>query len=175
MTGAGAKETGGRAWVFSDNIDTDVLAPGRYMKGPVEAAAPHCLESVDPDFAGEVAPGDFVIAGGNFGLGSSREQAAEVLRILGVAAVVAKSFGGIFYRNAFNLGLLAVQCQETNRIDARDRLTLDAEAGVLHNLSSGESHACEPVPAHLLALIADGGLIPHLERHFKSDSGKART
>ena len=165
----------GRAWVFGDNIDTDVLAPGRYMKGPIEAAAPHCLESVDPDFAGRVAPGDFVIGGGNFGLGSSREQAAQVLRILGVAAVIAKSFGGIFYRNAFNLGLLAVICPETGRIAARDRLALDAEAGVLRNLESGERHACEPVPAHLLALIADGGLIPQLERRFKSDSGKETT
>ena len=168
-------DKGGRAWVFGDNIDTDVLAPGRYMKGPVEAAAPHCLESVDPDFAGQVAPGDFVIAGGNFGLGSSREQAAQVLRILGVAAVIAKSFGGIFYRNAFNLGLLAVLCPETGRIDPRDRLTLDAEAGVLRNLNSGERYACEPVPAHLLALIADGGLIPQLERRFKSESRKGTT
>ncbi len=165
----------GRAWVFGDNIDTDVLAPGRYMKGPVEAAAPHCLESVDPDFAGNVAPGDFVVAGGNFGLGSSREQAAQVLRILGVAAVIAKSFGGIFYRNAFNLGLLAVRCREIDRINARDRLALDAEAGILRNLSTGERYACEPVPAHLLALIADGGLIPQLERRFKSNNGKGAT
>ena len=162
----------GRAWVFGDNIDTDVLAPGRYMKGPVEAAAAHCLESVYPDFAGQVAPGDFVIGGGNFGLGSSREQAAQVLRILGVAAVIANSFGGIFYRNAFNLGLLAVQCQETERINAEDRLALDAEAGVLRNLNTGESYTCEPVPAHLLAVIADGGLIPHLERRLKSQAGK---
>ena len=165
----------GRAWVFGDNIDTDVLAPGRYMKGPVEAAAPHCLESVDPDFAGQVAPGDFVIGGGNFGLGSSREQAAQVLRILGVAAVIAKSFGGIFYRNAFNLGLLAVLCPETGRIHAQDRLALDAEAGILRNLSTGARYACEPVPAHLLALIADGGLIPQLERRFKSQAGKEGT
>ena len=163
---------GGRAWVFGDNIDTDNLAPGRYMKGPVEAAAPHCLETLDPDFAGHVAPGDFVIGGGNFGLGSSREQAAQVLRILGVTAVIAKSFGGIFYRNAFNLGLLAVLCPETELINAQDRLALDAEAGVLSNLSSGECYACEPVPGHLLALIADGGLIPHLERRFKSQAGK---
>ena len=147
---------GGRAWVFGDNVDTDNLAPGRYMKGPVEAAAPHCLETLDPDFAGKVAPGDFVIAGGNFGLGSSREQAAQVLRILGVAAVIAKSFGGIFYRNAFNLGLLAVICPDTGRIGSQDRLALDAEAGVLSNLSSGERYPCDPVPAHLLALIADG-------------------
>lgn len=166
---------GGRAWVFGDNIDTDVLAPGRYMKGPVEAAAVHCLESVDPDFAGQVTPGDFVIGGGNFGLGSSREQAAQVLRILGVKAVIAKSFGGIFYRNAFNLGLLAVICPETGRIDAGARLALDAEAGVLRNLNSGASYACEPVPAHLLALIADGGLIPQLERRFKSDGRKGTT
>ena len=165
----------GRAWVFGDNIDTDVLAPGRYMKGPIEAAAPHCLESVDPDFAGRVAPGDFVIGGGNFGLGSSREQAAQVLRILGVAAVIAKSFGGIFYRNAFNLGLLAVICPEAGRIDAGDRLALNAEAGVLHNLNSGARYPCEPVPAHLLTLIADGGLIPQLERRFKSDGGKGTT
>ncbi len=175
MTEGGAKKTGGRAWVFGDNIDTDVLAPGRFMKGPIEAAAPHCLESVDPDFAGKVVPGDFVIAGDNFGLGSSREQAAQVLRILGVAAVVAKSFGGIFYRNAFNLGLLAVICQETGRIGAGDRLALDAEAGVLRNLSSGESYTCEPVPAHLLALIADGGLIPHLQRRFKSHTDEETT
>ncbi len=169
------KVSNGRAWVFGDNIDTDVLAPGRYMKGPVEEAAVHCLESVDPDFAGQVAPGDFVIAGGNFGLGSSREQAAQVLRILGVKAVIARSFGGIFYRNAFNLGLLAVLCPETGRIDAGDRLALDAEAGVLRNLNSGARYACEPVPAHLLALIADGGLIPQLERRFKSNSKKETT
>jgi 3-isopropylmalate/(R)-2-methylmalate dehydratase small subunit len=169
------KVSDGRAWVFGDDIDTDVLAPGRYMKGPVEEAAPHCLESVDPDFAGNVAPGDFVVAGGNFGLGSSREQAAQVLRILGVAAVIAKTFGGIFYRNAFNLGLMAVQCREIGRISAEDRLALDAEAGVLRNLTSGEHYACEPVPAHLLALIADGGLIPHLQRRFKSDGRKETT
>ena len=175
MTENAPNGPGGRAWVFGDNIDTDLLAPGRYMKGPVEAAAAHCLESIHPDFAGQVAPGDFVIGGGNFGLGSSREQAAQVLRILGVAAVIAKSFGGIFYRNAFNLGLLAVQCQETERINAQDRLALDAEAGILRNLNTGERYACEPVPAHLLALIADGGLIPQLERRFKSDHGKGAT
>ncbi len=172
MTHDASNGSAGRAWVFGDDIDTDVLAPGRYMKGPVEDAAPHCLESVDPEFASGVAPGDFVVAGGNFGLGSSREQAAQVLRILGVTAVIAKSFGGIFYRNAFNLGLMAVQCRETGRRSARDRLALDAEAGVLRNLNTGESYACEPVPAHLLALIADGGLIPQLERRFKSRAGK---
>ncbi len=171
MTG-GESETGGRAWVFGEDIDTDVLAPGRYMKLPVEELARHSLESVDADFAAGLRAGDFVVAQANFGIGSSREQAAQVLTILGVAAVIAKSFGGIFYRNAFNLGLPAVICPQTHRIRAKDRLTLDAEAGVLRNLSTGEGYPCEPVPAHLMALVRDGGLIAQLERRLASESGK---
>ncbi len=165
-------ETSGRPSLYCDDIDTDVLAPGRYMKGPVEELARHCLESVDADFAAGVAAGDFVVARANFGIGSSREQAAQVLIILGVAAVIAKSFGGIFYRNAFNLGLPAVICPETGRVGARDRLVLDAEAGQLRNLTTGETYACEPVPAHLMALIRDVGLIAHLERRLKSEAAK---
>ncbi len=170
--GAGDREGGGRAWRFGDDIDTDVLAPGRYMKLPVEELARHSLESVDADFAAGVRAGDFVVAGANFGIGSSREQAAQVLTILGVAAVIAKSFGGIFYRNAFNLGLPAVICPETHRIGAKDRLALDAGAGVVRNLSTGEDYPCEPVPAHLMALIRDGGLIAQLERRLASEAGK---
>ena len=102
------KAISGRAWILGDDIDTDVLAPGLYMKGPIAEMARHCLESVEPDFAAQVAEGDIIVAGANFGIGSSREQAAEVLTLLGVKAVVAKSFGGIFYRNALNFGLLAV-------------------------------------------------------------------
>ncbi len=168
----GESGAGGRAWLFGDDIDTDVLAPGRYMKGPVEALARHCLESVDADFAAGVRAGDFVVAQANFGIGSSREQAAQVLTLLGVAGVIAESFGGIFYRNAFNLGLPAVICPETGRIRARDRLVLDAEAGRLRNLTAGETYACEPVPAHLMALVRDGGLIAQLERRLASESGK---
>jgi 3-isopropylmalate/(R)-2-methylmalate dehydratase small subunit len=172
MVTGGESETGGRAWVFGEDIDTDVLAPGRYMKLPVEELARHSLESVDADFAAGVEAGDFVVAGANFGIGSSREQAAQVLTILGVAAVIAKSFGGIFYRNAFNLGLPAVICPETHRIRAKDRLVLDAEAGRLSNLTTGETYACEPVPAHLMALIRDGGLIHQLERRLEAESGE---
>ena len=98
----------GTVWKFGDNVDTDVLAPGAFMKGPVEELARHCLESVDPQFAAGVQPGDYVVAGRNFGVGSSREQAAQVLKLLGVAAVIAPSFAGIFYRNACNLGLAAL-------------------------------------------------------------------
>jgi 3-isopropylmalate/(R)-2-methylmalate dehydratase small subunit len=171
-TGSRGTGSGGRAWVFGDDIDTDVLAPGRYMRGPVEELARHCLESVDPDFAAGVEAGDFVVARANFGIGSSREQAAQVLRLLGVTAVIAKSFGGIFYRNAFNLGLPAVLCSQANRIRAQDRLVLDAEKGSARNLTTGETYTCEPVPSHLLALIRDGGLIPQLERRLRSETGK---
>lgn len=163
MSGA---EQGGRAWVFGDNIDTDVLAPGLYMRGPIEELARHCLEAVDPAFAENVAPGDYVVAGSNFGLGSSREQAAYALRHLGVAAIVAPSFAGIFYRNAFNLGLPAVICMGAAGIAAGDRLSLDLDTGRLVDHTQDRTLECEPVPPNLKAMIDAGGLVPLLERRF---------
>ncbi len=154
----------GKAWVFGDDINTDNLAPGPYLKLPIDQVAPHCLESVDPDFAANIVAGDVVVAGANFGQGSSREQAAEVLRHLGVGAVIAKSFGGIFYRNAFNFGLLALVCAETDRIRAGDKIVLSPEVGEIQNLTQGESISVEAIPGHLLDLVRDGGLVPHLER-----------
>lgn len=154
----------GRAFVFGDNIDTDVLAPGRYMKGAVEELARHCLEAVAPDFAKDVRPGDVVVAGRNFGIGSSREQAAQALKVLGVSAVIAKSFGGIFLRNALNLGLPVLVCETTHEIRADDRVTLDLASGRLINETRGMVLSCEPLPAFLLDMLADGGLVPHLEK-----------
>lgn len=153
----------GRAWKFGDGVDTDVLAPGIYMKGPVEALAQHCLEAVNPDFAGAVRPGDFVVAGRNFGAGSSREQAAQVLRLLGVAAVIARSYAGIFYRNACNLGLIAVVSTDIDRIDNGHRLSLDAQAGVIDNLTTGAQLACEPLPEHIAGIVNAGGLMAYLQ------------
>jgi 3-isopropylmalate/(R)-2-methylmalate dehydratase small subunit len=158
----------GRAFVFGDSVSTDALAPGLYMKRPIEEMARHCLETLDPAFAASVKPGDIVVAGENFGMGSSREQAAQALKLLGVAAVVAKSFAGLFFRNAVNLGLPPLTCAEAGRIRAGDRLVVDAVAGRIDDLATGESLACEPIPPHLLAMIADGGLIPHLERKLKA-------
>ena len=103
---------GGTAWVLGDNIDTDQLAPGGTLKSGIEVIASECLGRLNPEFAKQVQTGDFVIGGRNFGIGSSREQAAQALRHLGVAAVIAPSFGGIFYRNAFNFGLLALVCPD---------------------------------------------------------------
>ncbi len=155
----------GRAWVFGDDVDTDRLAPGLYMKGPIEVMAAHCLEALDPAFAAEVRPGDVVVAGRNFGCGSSREQAAEVLCHLGLAAVVAQSFAGIFYRNALNLGLLALVSQAGSRIQTGQRLGVDAEAAAIV-LEGGEVLDCEPIPPHLLAMVRDGGLMPHLAKRL---------
>lgn len=160
----------GRAWVFGDNVDTDAIAPGAWMKGGIEALAAHCLEIHEPDFARTVKPGDILIAGRNFGAGSSREQAPEALRHLGIAAVIAESFAGLFYRNAINLGLPVLVCAQAKRIAAGARLRVDAERGRLHDESGGEQFACEPIPPHLMEIIRDGGLLNHLARRLARDA-----
>jgi 3-isopropylmalate/(R)-2-methylmalate dehydratase small subunit len=162
----------GRAWVFGDNIDTDALAPGKYMKFGIEEIAKHCLEAVDPAFASGVGPGDIVVGGRNFGLGSSREQAAAALRQLGVAAVVATSFAGLFYRNALNLGLAVLTCPDVSRIRPGDTMRIDAEAGRIENETSGETLECEPIPRHLMEMVRDGGLLPHLEKRLARTRSK---
>lgn len=154
----------GRAFVFGDDVDTDALAPGRYMKATIEELARHCLEAVDPGFAGAVRPGDIVVAGRNFGMGSSREQAAQALKTLGISAIVAKSFGGIFLRNALNLGLPVMTCAGTDTVQAGDRVSVDLAGGVLVNETRGTTLQGEPLPAFLLEMLADGGLVPHLEK-----------
>lgn len=160
------KQKGGRAWVFGDNIDTDQLAPGIYIKLPVEELSRHCLEGVAPDFASSVLPGDIVVAGQYFGMGSSREQAAEALLHLGVKAVIAHSFGGIFYRNAINFGLVLLTCAEASKIESGDRLEVDAQSGSIVNLTKNVVHKAEPMPEHLLQIVHAGGLLSYLENRL---------
>ncbi|MBZ0216571.1 MAG: 3-isopropylmalate dehydratase small subunit [Fimbriimonadaceae bacterium] len=160
----------GRVWKFGDNINTDLLAPGAFMKGPVEELAKHCLEAVDADFAAKVEPGDILVAGHNFGMGSSREQAAQVLVVLGISAVIAKSFAGIFYRNAFNLGLPALISPDTDRLTAGDKVIYDMRTGILQDISAGLDIAFEPIPDHLAKIVAAGGLIPYLEHQLETRS-----
>jgi 3-isopropylmalate/(R)-2-methylmalate dehydratase small subunit len=155
----------GRAFVFGDNIDTDVLAPGHLMKLAPEDLASHCLEAIDPNFAKSVQRGDFVVAGQNFGLGSSREQAAVSLTLLGVGAIIAPSFARIFYRNALNLGLPALFCDGADQISAGDALVVDPIAGTIQNLTRGNTLPCRPIPAHLMRMVKAGGLIAHLQSH----------
>ena len=156
----------GRAFVFGDRIDTDTLAPGRMMKRPLAELASACLEAVDPTFAARVRPGDVVVAGCAFGIGSSREQAAEGLKYLGVSAVLAQSFARIFYRNAINLGLPAVVFPYLNEITSGDELTVDVAAGRVDNVTTGKTYEVAPLPPRLMQMIEDGGLTPHLKRRF---------
>lgn len=156
--------SGGRAWVYGDDIDTDVMAPSAYLMKPEDEVVQHCMEAVDPDFARSVSEGDVFVAGENLGVGSSREQAPQNLYALGIRFVLARSFGRIFYRNALNLGLPALVCAETGRIRTGDEVRVDPVAGRVDNLSTGETLECEPLPPHLVDMIRDGGLIPHLKK-----------
>jgi 3-isopropylmalate/(R)-2-methylmalate dehydratase small subunit len=155
-----------KAWVFGDNLDTDMLAPGIYMKFGIDEIAKHCLEAVEPRFAREVKAGDIVVGGKNFGMGSSREQAAGALRHLGVAAVIAPSYAGLFYRNAFNLGLPLLVCADAASIRADDQLRVEPEAGSITNLTQNTTLRCETIPPHLMAMVRDGGLLGHLEKRL---------
>lgn len=156
----------GRIFLFGDNVDTDQLAPGRYMRGGLDELAAHCLEAMRPDFASSVSPGDIVVAGKNFGMGSSREQAAEVLKQLGVRGVVALTFGGIFYRNAINLGLPVLVAADISGVEDGDEAELDIAEGILRLTQKARALRLEPVPENLQNILADNGLVPHLKKRF---------
>jgi 3-isopropylmalate/(R)-2-methylmalate dehydratase small subunit len=156
----------GRAWRLGADIDTDQLAPGAYMKLGLDGIAPHCLEAVRPEFAAQVRPGDVIAAGPNFGIGSSREQAAGALVKLGVRAVVAPSYSGLFFRNAFNLGLLLLTCDEAEQIGEGEVVTLDLAAPAVHR-ADGTRLACAPVPGFLLEMALAGGLLNQLRTRFR--------
>jgi len=152
----------GRIWRFGDNVDTDAMAPAVLMKSSLDVLASACLAGLRPEFPGRVRAGDLLVAGENFGIGSSREQAPQALRHLGVGAVIAQSFGGLFYRNAINLGLPVLVCADTSLLADGMPATLDLERAVLH-LADGGQVRCEPIPEFLHAILGAGGLIPHLK------------
>ncbi|WP_293714125.1 3-isopropylmalate dehydratase [Stenotrophomonas sp. UBA7606] len=158
----------GKAFVFGDRIDTDVLAPGPYMREPMRVLASHCLEAVDPAFASEVRPGDIVVGGESFGIGSSREQAVQALAELGVGAIVAKSFARIFYRNALNLGVPALVCADLQAARG-DALEVRPVEGRIINHSTGREFDCEKIPPQLMEIVAGGGLMPWLERKLAAE------
>lgn len=154
----------GRVWKFGDAVDTDVMAPGQYMKLPIEELATHCLKSVRPEFAAQVQLGDIIVAGRNFGVGSSREQAPQALRQLGIRAVLAESFAGIFYRNALNLGLVVMVCEHASQIQDASIAEVDPKLGLLTLPQSGASYPCEKIPEFLLDMVEAGGLLPYLKQ-----------
>jgi 3-isopropylmalate/(R)-2-methylmalate dehydratase small subunit len=158
----------GRVWRLGADIDTDVLAPGAYMKHGIEVIAQHCLESVRPDFAPNVRPGDVIVAGPNFGIGSSREQAAGVLVHLGVSAVVAPSFSGLFFRNAFNLGLLLITCEPPDDVQDGEAVTLLAQDPPLVQRHHGPAMVGAPVPSFLMDMVRAGGLMNVLRQRAQA-------
>ena len=159
----------GKAFVFGDNIDTDLLAPGPYMRESAEVLASHCLEAIDPDFAREVKRGDIVVGGHSFGIGSSREQAVQSLVVLGVGAIVATSFARIFYRNALNFGLPALTCPDL-QADRGDELEVRPVEGVVINHTSGKQYTCEKIPPELMDIVSVGGMMPWLARRLNNEA-----
>jgi 3-isopropylmalate/(R)-2-methylmalate dehydratase small subunit len=158
--------SGTRTWRVPADVDTDQLAPGHAMKFGIEHIAQHCLESLRPEFAAQVRPGDVVVAGANFGIGSSREQAASALVHLGVAAVIAPSFSGLYFRNAFNVGLLLLTCAQADVIDDGETLGFDARAGRIVR-AGGAVLPTEPIPSFLLDRVEAGGLLPQLKKRLE--------
>lgn len=152
-------------WKLGADIDTDVLAPGHAMKHGIDKIATYCLESVRPEFASQVRPGDVIVAGANFGIGSSREQAASVLVKLGVAAVIAPSFSGLYFRNAFNVGLLLLTCPEAALLQEGEQVVLDTNKLVVIS-GTGKLLACDPIPEFLLAMVRSGGLMNQLRIRY---------
>jgi len=154
----------GNAYTFGDNINTDIISPPQYMELTPQDAAKYAMNPVDPDFASTVKPGDIIVAGKNFGSGSSRETAPLSLRYLRIGAIVAKFFARIFYRNAINLGIPVVECDKADTINKGDALEIDFTQGVILNKTQNVSYQCSQLPPHILQLIQAGGLIAHLKK-----------
>ena len=153
----------GHAWVFGDEINSDVMAPGIYFKEPMSVMASHCLEAVNPSFAQNVKAGDIVVAGRNFGVGSAREQAAMAFRELQVGVILAKSYARIFYRNALNFGLPALVFPEADDVQANDEISVNVISGRIENKTTAKTYNVDPIPEHLMEMIGMGGLVPYLK------------
>jgi len=156
----------GRGFKFGDDISTDLIAPGRYfhLRSNMAELAKHVLEDADPEFASKVKPGDIVVGGRNFGLGSSREHAPSIMKIAGVGAVLAKSFARIFYRNSINIGLPVLIC-DTDSIDQGDALEIDLREGVVRNLTKNLEISFSPLPEVMIKILSDGGLVDHITKN----------
>ena len=154
-----------KVYKYGDNVDTDVIIPARYLNAPDEKSlASHCMEDIDETFAGTVAPGDIVVAGSNFGCGSSREHAPLAIKASGVKCVIAPSFARIFYRNAINIGFPIMECAEAAaEIQAGDKVSVDFQTGVIVDETTGKRYQAAPFPAFVGGIIESGGLLSSLK------------
>ena len=158
----------GKAWKFGDDVDTDAIIPARYLNtSDPKALAAHCMEDADPEFAGKVAAGDLIVAGKNFGCGSSREHAPISIKAAGVGCVIAQSFARIFYRNAFNMGLPILESPEAAAaIQNGDTVEVDLSGGTILNRTRNETYRAQPVPPFMQKLLEAGGLIPYVKEQM---------
>ncbi|MFZ5596812.1 MAG: 3-isopropylmalate dehydratase small subunit [Bacillota bacterium] len=164
-------ELRGKTWKFGNDVDTDAILPARYLNtsDPAELAA-HCMEDADPEFPGKVRAGDIIVAGKNFGCGSSREHAPIAIKAAGVSCVIAKTYARIFYRNAFNIGLPIFESTEAaERISAGDEVLVDVEAGIIKNITKNEQYKATQVPPFMQKIISAGGLINYVAERMKSN------
>jgi 3-isopropylmalate/(R)-2-methylmalate dehydratase small subunit len=162
----------GRVWKFGNDIDTDVIIPARYLNtsDPLELAK-HVMEGIDRDFFQKVRTGDIIVAGKNFGCGSSREHAPIAIKAAGIQAVIAKSFARIFYRNAFNIGLPIFESYNASeKIQEADVIEIDADKGILKNATRQEEYQANPIPQFMQELISAGGLVEWTKRKLKVES-----
>ncbi|MAH39493.1 MAG: 3-isopropylmalate dehydratase [Dehalococcoidales bacterium] len=156
----------GRVFKFGDSISTDHIVPGRlaHLRSNLPELAKHTLEDADPTFVSRVQPGDFIVAGANFGLGSSREHAPLVIKMLGVSAILAKSVARIFFRNAINLGMPVLLC-DIDKIDDGDELEIDLKAGTVKDKTNGNQLTFKMIPKVMLGILNEGGLIPYIKKY----------
>lgn len=162
----------GQVWKYGDNVDTDVIIPARYLNmSSAEELARHCMEDLDASFVEGVQPGDVIVAGENFGCGSSREHAPIAIKGAGVSAVVARSFARIFYRNAINVGLPILESAEAAQdAEKGHQLEIDLQAGEIRNLTTGQVHRAEPYPSFMMEILEAGGLVPYTRGRLTTGS-----
>ena len=158
-------QTQGTVYKYPDNVDTDVIIPARYLNTPnAQELAKHCMEDIDPAYVNKVQPGDVMVAGWNFGCGSSREHAPLVIKTCGTGCVIAKSFARIFYRNAINIGLPILECEAAaEEIQPGDAVTVDFDTGVITDSTTGKTYQAEPFPDFIQNIIQKGGLLASLK------------
>ena len=161
----------GKAFRYGDDVDTDVIIPARYLNtSDAKELATHCMEDIDKDFVKQVQPGDVIAAGWNFGCGSSREHAPLVIKTCGVGCVIAKSFARIFYRNAINIGLPILECEQAaEEIRAEDEVQVDFDTGVITDITTGKTYQAQPFPPFIQSIIRSGGLLKSLKEGENHD------
>jgi 3-isopropylmalate/(R)-2-methylmalate dehydratase small subunit len=159
----------GTVWKFWNDVDTDVIIPVQFTTGTdVDVFGKHCMEGIDPHFSEKVQPGDMIVAGSNFGCGSSREPAPLAIKAAGISCIIAKSYARIFYRNSFNVGLPLLESSEIpDDVEGGDELEVDLDSGNIRDLSRGKSFQANPIPPFMQELIRDGGLMNHIAKRLE--------